>query len=56
MSNAIAATLDWLKAPFNEQMDALHIVLLVGLVVVAAGLWSRVISHIDVLVGESGVL
>lgn len=42
----VAATKDWVQAPFVEKMDVWHVFLLTGLVVVSALLWSRVLARL----------
>lgn len=37
---------DWLKQPFNVEMDAAHWALFLGLLLVFAGLWHRVLKHL----------
>ena len=49
MGNDIADVLKravgWFTAPFTTPLDAVHIFLLVGIVLVSAALWSRVLAH-----------
>jgi len=37
--------LDWLKTPFNSKGSALNWILFVGLLSIAAWMWSRILVH-----------
>jgi hypothetical protein len=45
--NVWEAVTNWLAAPFRQEMDWLHVVLLVGLVLVAVLFWTRILSNLD---------
>jgi hypothetical protein len=45
MGSVIQATKNWIEDPFREPVDALHVFLLTGLVVVSAILWGRILAH-----------
>lgn len=45
---ALAADMKaWIAAPFTQKMDAVHVFLLTGLVIVSAILWSRIIRRLE---------
>jgi hypothetical protein len=41
----VDAVKGWLGHPFSMEMDALHWALFLGFLLVLAGLWGRVLSH-----------
>jgi hypothetical protein len=45
VSALVDTTKAWMKQPFTTQMDLIHWFLIVGVVLVSAVLWSRVLSH-----------
>lgn len=50
--NLITSLKGFLQAPFQQQMDATQIFLLIGLVMVAIVLWTRVLHFIEHEVAE----
>lgn len=46
MNSVFASLSTWFKAPFTQEMDAVHVFLLVGLVIVSIVLWLIVLSHL----------
>ncbi len=38
----------WLHAPFRSDMDWLSLFLAIGLVLILAGFWARILSHLDI--------
>lgn len=36
----------WLRKPYSDDMDALHWVLFLGLVLIITFLWSRIMAHL----------
>jgi hypothetical protein len=46
LQNLIAATERWIQQPFTQTMDLTQVFLLVGLIIVSAFLWSRLLAHI----------
>jgi hypothetical protein len=46
VTNLVAATRSWVEQPYNSQMNLTHWVLFVGLLLIAAVLWGRVLAHI----------
>lgn len=45
--NLVQDTKNWIQAPFTQQLDAVHVFLLTGLVLVSAFLWSRVVRKLS---------
>jgi hypothetical protein len=43
----IAETKAWLQAPFTTQMDAVHVFLLTGLVIISAIMWKMVVNRLE---------
>lgn len=37
---------EWLKTPFQQEMDTIHWFMFLGLLLVMAGLWHRVLKHL----------
>ena len=52
MGNAFSQAKDFLHTPFTEEMDALHLFLVVGLVLVMAAAWGRILAYLVKLEGE----
>jgi hypothetical protein len=46
MPAIVAATRKWIEQPFTTQMDLTHWFLIVGVVLVSAILWNRILAHI----------
>lgn len=44
--NFFAALKTWWHAPFSQEMDAFHVFLLTGLVIVSIVLWLIVLGHL----------
>lgn len=38
----------WLHQPFRSNMDAFSLFLAIGLVLILAGFWVRILSHVDI--------
>lgn len=45
VQDVIDATHRWIQQPFTSQMDLWHWFLIVGVVLVSAILWGRVLAH-----------
>lgn len=46
LSTAFGAAADFLHQPFKQPMDTFHLFLLVGVVMIAALLWTRILSYL----------
>lgn len=45
MAALLDATKNWIKQPFTTQGDLIHWFLIVGVVLISAVLWSRILSN-----------
>lgn len=45
MQAVFDATKAWIRQPFTSQMDLVHWFLIVGLILVSVGIWTRILSH-----------
>jgi len=46
IAEAITATDDWLKTPFTTALNPIQVLLLVGVIMAAIILWSRILAHL----------
>lgn len=46
LRSAVSAFVDWFNAPFRQPLDAIHLFLGVGLVLLSLIVWGRVLQHI----------
>jgi hypothetical protein len=46
IAEAITATDDWLKTPFTTALNPVQVALLVGVIMAAIILWSRILAHL----------
>jgi hypothetical protein len=47
VQNLVDATHKWIQQPFATTMDLTHWFLIVGVIVISAFLWSRVLAHME---------
>jgi hypothetical protein len=45
ITSLVDVTKTWIKQPFTTQMDLVHWFLIVGVVLISAVLWTRVLAH-----------